>query len=110
MPEHTSSIADLCKSCKRAGHHEATSNANPLKQFEQWLDEAMVSEVPKPNALTLATVASNLRSFTRWALIRAHATTAPGGCSRPLPCNGPHAKRASTRPAQDQLQGEAPLI
>ena len=110
MPEHTSSIADLRKSYERAGHHEATSNANPLKQFEQWLDKATASQVPEPNALTLATVASNLRPSSRVVLIKAHATTAPGGCIRPLPCNGPHAKRASTRPAQDQLQGEAPLI
>ena len=108
MPEHASSIADLRKSYERAELHEAAPNANPLKQFEQWLDKAIASQVPEPNALTLVTVASNLRPFSRVVLIKAAATTAPSGCVRPSPCNGPHAKRASTRPAQDQLQGEAP--
>ena len=108
MPKHASSIADLCKSYEQAEFHEAAPNANPLKQFEQWLDEAMVSRVPEPNALTLATVASNLRPSSRVVLIKAGATMAPSGCVRPTPFNGPHAKRASTRLAQDQLQGEAP--
>jgi pyridoxamine 5'-phosphate oxidase len=41
-----------------------------LKQFEQWLQEAISSEVPEPNAMTLATVASNLRPSTRVVLIK----------------------------------------
>src|SRR5450830_662751 len=55
------SIADLRKSYERAELSEDASHANPLLQFEQWLKEAITSEVPEPNAMTLATVASNLR-------------------------------------------------
>ena len=110
MSEHTPSIADLRKSYQRAERHEAASHADPLKQFEQWINKAIAAQLPEPDAMTLATVASNLRPSSRVVLIKAGATTAPSGCVRPTPCNGPHAKRASTRLARDQLQGEAPLI
>jgi len=70
MLEPTPSIADLRKSYERAELNEAASNADPLYQFKQWLDEAIASEVPEPNAMTLATVASNLRPSTRVVLIK----------------------------------------
>ena len=63
-------IADLRKSYEKAELNENASNANPLKQFEQWLQEAIAAEVPEPNAMTLATVASNLRPSTRVVLIK----------------------------------------
>jgi pyridoxamine 5'-phosphate oxidase len=64
------SIADLRKSYERAELNEETSHANPLQQFEQWLGEAISAEVPEPNAMTLATVASDLRPSTRVVLIK----------------------------------------
>ena len=70
MLEPTASISDLRKSYERAELNEAASNAYPLNQFEQWLDEAIASQVPEPNAMTLATVASNLRPSTRVVLIK----------------------------------------
>ena len=63
-------IADLRKSYEKAELNENASNANPLKQFEQWLQEAIAAEVPEPNAMTLATVANNLRPSTRVVLIK----------------------------------------
>ena len=63
-------IADLRKSYEKAELNENASHADPLKQFEQWLQEAITSEVPEPNAMTLATVASNLRPSTRVVLIK----------------------------------------
>ena len=64
MPETTpSSIADLRKSYERAELNEDASQADPLRQFEQWLDEAIAAKVPEPNAMTLATVSSNLRPY-----------------------------------------------
>ena len=63
-------IADLRKSYERAELDEHASHANPLQQFEQWLEEAMRSEVPEPNAMTLATVDSDLRPSTRVVLIK----------------------------------------
>ena len=63
-------IADLRKSYERAELDESASHADPLQQFEQWLKEAIASEIPEPNAMTLATVASNLRPSTRVVLIK----------------------------------------
>ncbi len=63
-------IASLRKSYERAELNENASNADPLKQFEQWLTEAIASEVPEPNAMTVATVGSNLRPSTRVVLIK----------------------------------------
>ncbi len=64
------SIADLRKSYERAELLEATAHANPLAQFESWLAEAIAAQVPEPNAMTLATVGSNLRPSTRIVLIK----------------------------------------
>jgi pyridoxamine 5'-phosphate oxidase len=65
-------LADLRKSYERAELNEDASHADPLRQFEQWLNEAIACEVPEPNAMTLATVASNLRPSTRVVLIKAY--------------------------------------
>ena len=64
------SIADLRKSYERAELNENASHAHPLQQFEQWLNEAISAEIPEPNAMTLATVASDLRPSTRVVLIK----------------------------------------
>ena len=64
------SIADLRKSYERAELSEDASHADPLQQFSQWLDEAIKASVPEPNAMTLATVGSNLRPSTRVVLIK----------------------------------------
>jgi pyridoxamine 5'-phosphate oxidase len=64
------SIADLRKSYERAELSEDASHADPLLQFGQWLNEAIAGEVPEPNAMTVATVAGNLRPSTRVVLIK----------------------------------------
>ena len=64
------SIADLRKSYERAELNEDASHANPMLQFEQWLTEAIASDVPEPNAMTVATVGSDLRPSTRVVLIK----------------------------------------
>ena len=66
----TNSIADLRKSYERAELNEDASHAAPLQQFDQWLKEAISAEVPEPNAMTLATVGSDLRPSTRVVLIK----------------------------------------
>jgi pyridoxamine 5'-phosphate oxidase len=63
-------IADLRKSYEKAELSESASEPDPLKQFEKWLNEAISSEVPEPNAMTLATVGSDLRPSTRIVLIK----------------------------------------
>ena len=70
---HTMShIANLRKSYERAELDEAASQADPMQQFDQWLKEAISCEVPEPNAMTLATVAGNLRPSTRVVLIKGY--------------------------------------
>ncbi len=68
----TPNIADLRKSYERAELNEEASQADPLKQFDQWLTEAIRSEVPEPNAMTVATVGSDLRPSTRVVLIKGY--------------------------------------
>jgi pyridoxamine 5'-phosphate oxidase len=63
-------IADLRKSYEKAELSESASHADPLQQFDRWLNEAISSEVPEPNAMTLATVGADLRPSTRVVLIK----------------------------------------
>ena len=65
-------IAELRKSYERAELSEDASHADPLRQFDQWLTEAITAEIPEPNAMTLATVASNLRPSTRVVLVKGY--------------------------------------
>jgi pyridoxamine 5'-phosphate oxidase len=68
----TPNIADLRKSYERAELNEEASQSDPLRQFDQWLSEAIRSEVPEPNAMTVATVGSDLRPSTRVVLIKGY--------------------------------------
>lgn len=65
-------IADLRKSYERAELSETESDANPMRQFDRWLKEAIQGEVPEPNAMTLATVGRDLRPSTRIVLIKGY--------------------------------------
>lgn len=65
-------IAELRKSYERAELSETDSNADPMQQFDRWLQEAIRGEVPEPNAMTLATVGSDLRPSTRIVLIKGY--------------------------------------
>lgn len=68
----SSHIADLRKSYERAELSEDASQSDPLQQFDQWLKEAIAGEVPEPNAMTLATVAGDMRPSTRIVLIKGY--------------------------------------
>ena len=65
-------LAQLRKSYERAELDERHSRDDPLKQFEQWLNEAIAAQLPEPNAMTLATVGSDLRPSSRVVLIKAY--------------------------------------
>ena len=65
-------IAALRKSYERAELSEEASHADPLRQFDQWLHEAIRAGLPEPNAMTLATVGSDLRPSTRVVLIKGY--------------------------------------
>ena len=70
MPNRDLPIADLRKSYELSELVESAALDDPLPQFEQWLAEAIAAKVPEPNAMTLATVAHDLRPSTRIVLIK----------------------------------------
>jgi pyridoxamine 5'-phosphate oxidase len=72
MSTTSSRLAELRKSYERAELSEDASHADPLRQFDQWMSEAISAEVPEPNAMTVATVASDLRPSTRVVLIKGY--------------------------------------
>jgi pyridoxamine 5'-phosphate oxidase len=63
-------IADLRKSYERDALDENAAAADPLQQFERWLQQALHAELPEPNAMTLATVGADGRPSTRVVLIK----------------------------------------
>jgi pyridoxamine 5'-phosphate oxidase len=63
-------LADLRKSYERAELSEDASHADPLQQFQHWLQEAIAGQLPEPNAMTLATVDAQMRPSTRVVLIK----------------------------------------
>lgn len=65
-------ISQLRKSYERAELSEDASHADPLQQFARWLQEAIKAQVPEPNAMTLATVAGDLRPSTRIVLVKGY--------------------------------------
>jgi pyridoxamine 5'-phosphate oxidase len=65
-------LTDLRTSYEKAELNENASHADPLQQFDQWLTEAIAAELPEPNAMTLATVSSDLRPSTRIVLIKGY--------------------------------------
>jgi len=66
------SLAELRKSYERAELNEDAAHADPLQQFDQWLGQAIAAQLPEPNAMTLATVGSDLRPSTRIVLIKGY--------------------------------------
>jgi len=63
-------IADLRKSYERDALDEDSSEPDPLKQFERWFQQALDGKLSEPNAMTLATVASDGRPSTRIVLVK----------------------------------------
>jgi pyridoxamine 5'-phosphate oxidase len=54
----------------RAGLAEGDADANPIKQFETWFEEALQAGVPLPNAMTLATVSESGAPSARVVLLK----------------------------------------
>lgn len=72
MTSINESLAALRKSYERAELDESASDADPLRQFERWMQEAIAAQLPEPNAMTLATVGPDLRPSTRVVLIKGY--------------------------------------
>lgn len=63
-------IADLRTDYKRGALDETQSDPDPIRQFARWWDEALKSEVPEANAMTLATADAAGRPSARTVLIK----------------------------------------
>jgi pyridoxamine 5'-phosphate oxidase len=65
-------IAALRKSYELAELDEAASDADPMRQFSAWLEQAIAGRLPEPNAMTLATVGVDGRPSTRIVLVKGY--------------------------------------
>ena len=63
-------IAHMRREFGRASLSQKDSLPDPLAQFDKWFGEALAAQVPDANAMTLATVGSDLRPSTRVVLVK----------------------------------------
>lgn len=63
-------IADLRKDYQQHALSEQDSHTDAIVQFRQWLGEAIESELPEPNAMTLATVGTDGAPSARVVLLK----------------------------------------
>jgi pyridoxamine 5'-phosphate oxidase len=63
-------IADLRQEYMRAGLSEAQADADPIRQFERWFEDALQARLPLPNAMTLATVSASGAPSARIVLLK----------------------------------------
>jgi pyridoxamine 5'-phosphate oxidase len=63
-------IADLRREYTKAGLMEADCDPDPIRQFTRWLQEALASSLPEPNAVTLATCTPDGRPSARIVLLK----------------------------------------
>jgi pyridoxamine 5'-phosphate oxidase len=66
----TRKIADLRKDYRLSALSEAGVVADPLEQFQRWLQEAVTAELPEPNAMVLATSDRYGRPSARVVLLK----------------------------------------
>lgn len=64
-------LADIRKDYKLASLDVSDVAASPFSQFDTWFGEAMMAELPEPNAMTLATCDAAGRPSARVVLIKA---------------------------------------
>lgn len=63
-------LAQMRKSYEQAALDETHVQADPLKQFKHWFDEAVHARLAEPNAMTLATAGADGRPSTRVLLLK----------------------------------------
>jgi len=67
-------IQDLRHEYKRGALDETHADADPIKQFGRWWDEALAAEVPEANAMTLATADGTGKPAARTVLLKGFDT------------------------------------
>ena len=66
----SSTLAALRQEYVLGALNETEVDADPIRQFRRWLDEAIKAELAEPNALTLATADRTGRPFARVVLLK----------------------------------------
>lgn len=64
------SVADLRQNYTLSGLSETDVDPNPVKQFDLWFQQALKTQMPEPNAMTLATVEGNGQPSARIVLLK----------------------------------------
>ena len=64
-------IADIRKEYVWSGLNDADMDADPIRQFEKWFQQAQGANLPEPNAMTLATAAADGQPSARVVLLKA---------------------------------------
>ena len=64
------SVADLRKEYMLNGLSEADVDADPIRQFRVWFDQALAAGLAEPNAMTVATATPDGRPSARMLLIK----------------------------------------
>lgn len=63
-------LADIRKEYSLKSLDSKAVSANPITQFETWMQEAIAAQVMEPNAMTLATVTADGRPSARIVLLK----------------------------------------
>jgi pyridoxamine 5'-phosphate oxidase len=63
-------LQNLREDYSAASLSETSVNSNPIKQFEQWFNEAIEAKIHEPNAMTLATATTDGRPSARVVLLK----------------------------------------
>jgi len=66
----TLSIADLRRDYTLQGLSESQINPDPIKQFQQWFEQAISAQLIEPNAMTLATASPDGTPSARIVLLK----------------------------------------
>jgi pyridoxamine 5'-phosphate oxidase len=65
-------LSKLRTDYKREALDEAHADADPVRQFSRWWDEALAAKLPEPNAMTLATADAEGRPSARVVLLKGY--------------------------------------
>ena len=64
------SVANLRKDYQLQGLRETDVDVSPFKQFQVWFDQALASQLPEPNAMTVATATQSGKPSARIVLLK----------------------------------------
>lgn len=64
------SVANLRKDYQLQGLRETDVDVSPFRQFQVWFDQALASQLPEPNAMTVATATQSGKPSARIVLLK----------------------------------------